>query len=85
MEFWATLCGVDWADDAPLVGWGGPPNKSPRRSVVVDAGGGWDEGQGPLTSPPSRPRRSTSSGGSCAAGFAEGGSGFWDAVPALLR
>lgn len=31
----ATLCGVDWAEDGPLVGCGGPPNKSPRRSVVA--------------------------------------------------
>lgn len=79
----ATLCGVDWADDAPLVGWGGPPNKSPRRSVVVAAEvGGWDEGHGRLMSPPSRPRRSTSCGGS---GFAEGGSGLGGAVPAWVR
>lgn len=35
--FAATLCGVDWADDGTLVGWGGPPNKSPRRSVAVVA------------------------------------------------
>lgn len=37
---WATFCGVDCADDAPLVGWGGPPNKSPRRSVVAAAADG---------------------------------------------
>lgn len=84
--FGATLCGVDWADDAPLVGWGGPPNKSPRRSVAVAAeGGGCVEGHGQLIPPPSRPRRSTSSGGPFAAGFAEGGSGFGGAVPALAR
>lgn len=81
--FGATLCGVDWADEAPLVGWGGPPNRSPRRSVVVAAEvGGWDEGRGQLMPPPSRPRRSTSSGGS---GFAEGGSGLGGAVSAVLR
>lgn len=49
------------------------------------AAGGWDEGHGQLIPPPSRPSRSTSSGGSCAAGFAVGGSGFWGAVPALVR
>lgn len=31
----ATLCGVDWAEDDTLVGCGGPPNRSPRRSVLV--------------------------------------------------
>lgn len=36
-ELGATLCGVDWAEDGALVGCGGPPNKSPRRSVVVEA------------------------------------------------
>jgi len=83
-----TFCGVDRADDAPLVGWGGPPNKSPRRSVVAAAAAaGWDEGR--LTPSPSRPRRSTSSagaGGAAAADIEEvGGSGLWGAAPALLR
>lgn len=74
--FGTTLCGVDWADDGKLVGWGGPPNKSPRRSVVAAAvDGGW------LTVSPSRPRRSTSSGGARAAG----GSGLWGGPLALLR
>lgn len=36
----ATLCGVDWADEGPLVGCGGAPNKSPRKSVVAAAVGG---------------------------------------------
>lgn len=81
--FGVTFCGVEWADDARLVGWGGPPNKSPRRSVVAAAEvGGWDEGHAQLMSPPSRPRRFTSSGGS---GFAEGGSGLVGAVPAVVR
>lgn len=84
--FAATLCGVDWADDGTLVGWGGPPNKSPRRSVAVAAeDGGWEEGHGQLISSPSRPRRSTSSGGSWAAGIGAEGSGFWGAELALLR
>lgn len=78
----APFCGVDWADDAPLVGWGGPPNKSPSRSVVAAAeAAGWDEGHGQAMSPPPRPRRSTSSGGS---GFVEGGSGLGGAGPALV-
>lgn len=34
-----TLCGVDWADEGPLAGCGGPPNKSPRRSVAAAAVG----------------------------------------------
>lgn len=79
----ATLCGVDWVDEAPLVGWGGPPNKSPRRSVVGAAVlRDWDEGH---EVPPSSPRRSTSSAGAWAACVGAGGSGFWGAVLVLLR
>lgn len=84
--FGTTLCGVDWADDGPLVGWGGAPNKSPRRSVAAAAAdGGRGEGHGRLIASPSRPRRSTSSAGAWAAGIGAGGSGFWGAVLALLR
>lgn len=79
----ATLCGVDWADGGPLVDWGGPPNKSPRRSVVAAAvDGGLDDGR--LTSSPSRPRRSTSSVGAGVAEVGAGRSGFWWAALALL-
>lgn len=88
-----TLCGVECADDGPLVGWGGPPNRSPRRSVAVAAPDrGWVEGHGRAMSSPSRPSRSTSSAGAGAAGAAAGaaaaaaagGSGFWGAVLVLL-